>query len=178
MGVYAITGSASGMGRKVAEKLRDAGHTRIGFLGWPDGSGVGDDRRAGWWRAMSDLPGAEGLELRVEDGAEEGAAAATELLARGATGLVCASDSLALGALAPCIGLVTDGRVPLVGFDDTPVARALGLSSVRQPLEAAATGLIRMAIDLLDGRTPAPPQLLTPDLVLRDLAPFAQEQTL
>lgn len=30
MGVYAITGSASGMGRKVAEKLRDAGHTVIG----------------------------------------------------------------------------------------------------------------------------------------------------
>ena len=30
MGVYAVTGSASGMGRKVAEKLRDAGHTVIG----------------------------------------------------------------------------------------------------------------------------------------------------
>ena len=30
MGVYAISGSASGMGRKVAEKLRDAGHTVIG----------------------------------------------------------------------------------------------------------------------------------------------------
>lgn len=30
MGTYAITGSASGMGRKVAEKLRDAGHTVIG----------------------------------------------------------------------------------------------------------------------------------------------------
>ena len=30
MGVYAVTGSASGMGRKVAEKLCDAGHTVIG----------------------------------------------------------------------------------------------------------------------------------------------------
>jgi NAD(P)-dependent dehydrogenase (short-subunit alcohol dehydrogenase family) len=31
MGVYAVTGSASGMGRKVAEKLSDSGHTVIGI---------------------------------------------------------------------------------------------------------------------------------------------------
>ena len=30
MGVYAVTGLASGMGRKVADKLCDAGHTVIG----------------------------------------------------------------------------------------------------------------------------------------------------
>ena len=30
MGVYAVTGSASGMGRAVADKLRAAGHTVIG----------------------------------------------------------------------------------------------------------------------------------------------------
>ena len=30
MGIYAVTGSASGMGHKVAQKLRDAGHTVIG----------------------------------------------------------------------------------------------------------------------------------------------------
>ena len=30
MGVYAVTGSASGMGLQVAQKLRDAGHTVIG----------------------------------------------------------------------------------------------------------------------------------------------------
>ena len=64
---------------------------------------------------------------------------------------------------------------PLVGFDDTPVARALGLSSVHQPVELAAERLIAMVADLLDGRTPQEPQqLLTPELVLRELAPFAQ----
>jgi NADP-dependent 3-hydroxy acid dehydrogenase YdfG len=30
MGVYAVTGSASGIGHKVAQKLCDAGHTVIG----------------------------------------------------------------------------------------------------------------------------------------------------
>ncbi len=158
-----------------ARSLRADGHTRIGFLGWPVGSGVGDDRRSGWWRAVSDLPGSAGLELRMVDGAQPGAEAATELLARGATALVCASDSLALGALRVCRGLQTDGRLPLVGFDDTPVARALGLSSIHQPVELAAERLIGMVVDILDGRTPAhPQQLLTPELVLRHLAAFAQ----
>lgn len=30
MGTYAITGSASGMGRETAQRLRDGGHTVIG----------------------------------------------------------------------------------------------------------------------------------------------------
>ena len=155
--------------------LRADGHTRVGFLGWPAGSGVGDDRRAGWARAVSDLPGSSELDLGVEDGAQPGAEAAAALLARGATAMVCASDSLALGALTVCRGLLADGRLPLIGFDDTPVARALGLSSVHQPVELAAERLIGMVDDILDGRTPPEPQqLLTPELVLRDLAPFAQ----
>jgi DNA-binding LacI/PurR family transcriptional regulator len=155
--------------------LRADGHTRIGFLGWPAGSGVGDDRRAGWVRAVGDLPEARALDLGVEDGAQPGAEAAAVLLARGATALVCASDSLALGALTVFRGLRADGRLPLVGFDDTPVARALGLSSIHQPVELAAERLIAMVDDLLDGRTPPEPQqLLAPELVLRELAPFAQ----
>jgi DNA-binding LacI/PurR family transcriptional regulator len=158
-----------------ARSLRADGHARIGYLGWPAGSGVGDDRRAGWARAVSDLPGSAALDLGVVDGARPGAEAAAELLARGATSLVCASDSLALGALTVFRGLRKDGRLPLVGFDDTPVARALGMSSVHQPVELAAERLIGMVADLLDGRTPPEPQqLLTPELVLRDLATFAQ----
>ena len=155
--------------------LRADGHTRIGYLGWPTGSGVGDDRRAGWARAVGDLPDSGGLEMGVGDGAQPGAEAAAILLARGATALVCASDSLALGALTVFRNLRANGRLPVVGFDDTPVARALGLSSVHQPVELAAERLIGMVADLLDGRTPPEPQqLLTPELVLREVAPFAQ----
>lgn len=159
-----------------ARSLRADGHTRIGFLGWPAGSGVGDDRRAGWARAVADLPDSAGLDAGVIDGAQHGAEAAAELLARGATALVCASDSLALGALTVYRSLrAAHGRLPIIGFDDTPVARALGISSIHQPVEVAAERLIAMVADLLDGRTPArPQQLLTPELVLRELEPFAQ----
>ena len=38
--------------RAATEHLLDLGHRRIAFIGWPRGSDVGDDRRAGWARAM------------------------------------------------------------------------------------------------------------------------------
>src|SRR5215475_6781364 len=38
---------ASGV-RAATRHLIGRGHRRIAFLGWPEGSGVGDDRRAGW----------------------------------------------------------------------------------------------------------------------------------
>ena len=62
----------------------------------------------------------------MEDGVPQGRAAAEALLAHPdpPTALVCASDSLALGALAAVPTLA------VIGFDDTPVARAVGLTSV------------------------------------------------
>ena len=120
--------------------LRSHGHRAVGFLGWPEGSGVGDDRRAGWLRTL-EAAGAESaghvLTLGVQDSVAEGAQAARALFDRGATALVCASDSLAIGASAAwrerSAGPV--GEPAVIGFDDTPVAAALGLSSVRQPIE-------------------------------------------
>lgn len=35
--------------------LVDSGFDRVGFLGWPDGSPVGDDRLDGWARTVADL---------------------------------------------------------------------------------------------------------------------------
>ncbi len=158
--------------------LRDLGHRRIGFLGWPEGSGVGDDRRAGWQRTVADLPESAGLSVAVlDDHPSAGAEGATELVGRGATAIVCASDSLALGAVGHfrIVGRLDDAEVPVVGFDDTPVARATGLSSVHQPVEEAAVGLLELALGLLDGQTPAQPhRLLKPHLVQRRLQPFAR----
>lgn len=129
--------------------LLGRGHRRIGFLGWPAGSGVGDDRRAGWLRALARAglidEGAAAHSVGVEDSVSSGARAAGELFDQGTTALVCASDSLALGALAAWreAGLPDDeGEPPVIGFDDTPVAAALGLSSVRQPIEEVAEHVV------------------------------------
>ncbi|WP_307834119.1 LacI family DNA-binding transcriptional regulator [Paractinoplanes lichenicola] len=148
--------------------LLSAGHRRIGFLGWPAGSGVGDARREGWHRAA----GLSALSATSSDGVEPGAAAAKSLLSRpeAPTALVCASDSLALGALQAARELGRDCAV--VGFDDTAVAQAIGLTSVSQPLAEAAARCMGLLTELLDGRAPSLPTtvLLPPSLVVRQTA--------
>jgi DNA-binding LacI/PurR family transcriptional regulator len=153
--------------------LLGRGHRRIGFLGWPAGSGVGDDRRAGWRRALESGgvdPAADDLTLGVEDTVADGARGARALLDRGATALVCASDSLAIGAVAAWRGSAPHDaeEAPVIGFDDTPVAAALGLPSVRQPIEQVAERVIRLLVQRLsDGTAPPEHVLLPASLVLR-----------
>jgi DNA-binding LacI/PurR family transcriptional regulator len=143
-----------------------AGHTRIGFLGWPEGSGVGDDRHAGWVRALEEAGFVTtNLDRRVVDGNASGEQAARSLIKtrRPPTAVVCASDALAMGARAA-------GDLVVIGFDDTPAAAAIGLSSVRQPLAEAAARCVRLLARLLDqGPAPDPPNhvLLQPHLVVR-----------
>lgn len=162
--------------------LLAAGHRRVGFLGWPEGSGVGDDRRAGWRRVLAQASDVEAradldrLDLGVEDAVAQGAAGARELFDRGATALVCASDSLALGAVAAWRNVTDQPQAgpPVTGFDDTPVAAALGLTSVRQPLEETAARVVKLLLAQLDREsTPPPPQhvLLPATLVARDPDP-------
>jgi DNA-binding LacI/PurR family transcriptional regulator len=147
--------------------LLDDGHRRIGYIGWPEGSGVGDDRRSGWARelATAGFDGA-GLVRLTPDGTGNGEAAARELLALPdpPTAFVCASDPLALGALR-----ATDAD-RVIGFDDTVMAEATGLSSVRQPVADAAATCVSLLVDRLDGnpdRMPARHVLLRPHLVVR-----------
>jgi DNA-binding LacI/PurR family transcriptional regulator len=60
----------------------------------------------------------------------------------------------------------------VVGFDDTAVAQAVGLTSVSQPLGEAAARCMDLLVEILDGRAPATPTqlLLPPSLVLRRTA--------
>jgi DNA-binding LacI/PurR family transcriptional regulator len=139
------------------------GHRRIGFLGWPMGSGVGDDREQGWATTLVEA-GCDiaGLAAHSVDGLAEGERAARLLLRgrRPPTALVCASDQLALGARQ-----ATD--VPIIGFDDSPAARAAGLSSVRQPLAEAAAECVALLSAQLDKGTPPRHILLPPTLIIR-----------
>jgi LacI family transcriptional regulator len=158
------------------------GHRRIAFLGWPEGSAVGD-RRAEGWRSTLDKHGlladSHALDVRGEDSVAAGAAVTAYLLDRDPppTAVVAASDTLAVGALqaARARGLTVGRELAVVGFDDTTAARVLDLSSVRQPIEAVGRAVIRTLLDHLPG---APPpgeaadheptgRLIAPALVVR-----------
>ncbi len=154
--------------------LLDRGHERIAWIGWRKDSWIGEDRRAGWSRALRDrgLP-TTGLASRVEDTVSSGREASAVLLDEARpTGFVCASDTLAMGVLHTLAdrGLSPGSDVAVVGFDDSQVAQVVppGLTSVRQPLEEVAVEIVK-ALEGLLGHPPVvgPGVLLTPELILR-----------
>ena len=154
--------------------LIDTGHRHIAYLGWPDDGvapSTGTDRRQGWVDGLDRARIAERLEARSLNDSLAGEAAARTLL-RGASvpdAIVCASDTLALGAHRAAM-TAAGGRTPtvtVVGFDATPVAAALGLASVAQPIGEVA----HQCIELLRGRfvdldRPARGLLLAPTLAV------------
>ena len=166
---------ASGTSQAVYH-LAELGHSRVGFLGLPQGSGVGDDRFQGWQSAVGalGLP-ATGLVARAEDGIVSGHALAGELMASAdpPTALVCVSDAMAVGALRAIedLGLTVGRDVSVIGFDDSPVASVLRprLSSVRQPVEDVAYKLVEVLLaELLGSQRRPSRELLTPWLVARE----------
>jgi DNA-binding LacI/PurR family transcriptional regulator len=163
--------------REATEHLIAAGHRKIGYIGWPDGSGVGDDRRSGWEEAMAANFGTGGSELLTysgEDTAASGSSGAAYLLNQGATAFICVSDTLALGASEYLRQSTQPGlAASVIGFDNTPVAAAVGLSSVSQPVKAAASEVMRIMLGHLNNPSEEPEHvLLRPRLELRDLQPF------
>lgn len=167
--------------RLAVAHLRSRGHRRIGFVGWPaDGAG-GDARRAAWLAATAGAdggPGARGPEATAAADDPDAAAAAVAPLLGGPgdapTALVCASDALALGALAAVADAGgTPGRdVAITGYDDSDLAAFArpGLTSVRQPIRLVAHTLVEQVLDRLGvdlGHPPAPAGLVPPELVVR-----------
>jgi Transcriptional regulators len=178
--------------RAATEFLLGKGMRRVGYIGWPQGSGTGDERFAGWRDAMLAAPAApqapdggttpDGLDELDElheiasDSVGDGREAARRLLARvpALDAIVTASDGLAIGAL---VG--TAGAVPVVGFDNTPIAQAIGFSSVEQRLDLVAAGVLELLTGSHGGRVgshgdAADPRhrLVQPELIERPLRPM------
>lgn len=139
--------------------LLDRGHRRIAYLGWPgdgDDPSTGTDRRRGWLEALQASGiAADPIEARSPNDATSAQSAVAAILggAGAPDAIVCASDTLALGAHRAALAAASTGRpATVVGFDATPVAEALGLVSVAQPIDQAA----HVCIDLLASRFETP----------------------
>jgi DNA-binding LacI/PurR family transcriptional regulator len=136
--------------------LQGRGIRRIGFLGWPVSDwGSGSERRDGWAATMREAFGLTGTELEaLTTTAEEGVPTARQAVERmlrapePPEALVCASDSLALGAMM-AVREAGMPHFPVIGFDNSSVARAVGLSSVDQRLDEVAAA----TVEILMGRT-------------------------
>jgi DNA-binding LacI/PurR family transcriptional regulator len=154
--------------------LLDQGHQRVAWIGWRKDQWIGEDRRAGWSRALKARGlSTTGLASRVEDTVYSGREASAVLLDEAQpSAFVCASDTLAVGVLHTLAdrGLTPGHDISVVGFDDSQVAQVMqpGLTSVRQPLELAAVEIVKALEGLLAApASVGPGVMLVPTLAVR-----------
>jgi DNA-binding LacI/PurR family transcriptional regulator len=134
--------------------LRSLGHTRIGLLMGP-ADHVPSQRKIAAARAIAAESGSPidpGDIVHSLYSLEAAQAATVRLLARGITGIICASDPMALGAIRAVrrAGQSVPRDVSVVGFDDSALMNCTDppLTTVRQPIEPMG----RMVIELLVGQ--------------------------
>ncbi|TDB85664.1 LacI family transcriptional regulator, partial [Micromonospora fluostatini] len=98
--------------------------------------------------------------------------AATKLVDRGATGVICASDVLALGTIRAVrrLGRTVPGDVSVVGFDDSAFMTCTDppLTTVRQPIETMGQAAVDLLVTQIEGGGVLADELLfEPELVVR-----------
>ena len=154
--------------------LISLGHTRIGVLLGP-ADHVPSERKLAAARTVAARAGLElGADQVVHSAysLESGQAATGRLLAARVTGIVCASDPLALGAIRAVrrAGLRVPDDVSVVGYDDSAFMSCTEppLTTVRQPIEQMGRAAIELLVGLIGGASVAQDELLfEPDLVVR-----------
>ncbi|GAB1640274.1 LacI family DNA-binding transcriptional regulator [Krasilnikovia sp. MM14-A1259] len=164
-------------GEAAVAHLVALGHERIGFISGPDRFLAVQRKLAGYRAAMTRELGTGERELDelialTLFGVEGGEVAASRLLERGVTGLVCGSDLMALGAIraARRHDLQVPRDVSVVGYDDSPLIAFTDppLTTLRQPVAAMGNAAVRALVDEINGHaTPRSEYVFTPELVVR-----------
>jgi DNA-binding LacI/PurR family transcriptional regulator len=150
--------------------LRSLGHDRIGAVLGPQDH-VPSRRKLG---EMTKLAGSEEATYveRSSFSMEGARVAAAKLIERGVTGIVCASDVLALGTIraARRMGLRVPEQISVVGFDDSAFMTCTDppLTTVRQPIETMGQAAVDLLVTQIEGAGVTPDELLfEPELVVR-----------
>jgi len=169
--------------------LASLGHQRIGLLVGPEDH-VPSRRKLAEFRSLTggladgvaSGPGGQygglagGLQAAPVEhtlfSLEGGRAAASRLLRQSVTGIICASDVLALGAIlaARRAGLSVPGDVSVVGYDDSAFMNCTDppLTTVRQPIEAMGRAVVALLVSQIESAArPAEELLFEPELVVR-----------
>ncbi|WAL75465.1 LacI family DNA-binding transcriptional regulator [Kitasatospora sp. YST-16] len=163
--------------------LRQLGHTKIGLVLGPLDH-MPSQRKLAAARAVVAKLGLELPDEHVERALfslEGGQAATTRLLRRGVTGVVCASDPLALGAVRAVrrAGLAVPDDVSVVGYDDSSFMMCTDppLTTVRQPIEAMGRAVVDLLVGEIAGvRVTHDELLFEPELVVRGSTAPARER--
>jgi DNA-binding LacI/PurR family transcriptional regulator len=153
--------------------LAALGHERIGMvLCPPDHMPSRRKLEAYLGLSRAGMPTGPELVEHTTFSLEGGHAAAGRLLDKGVTGIVCASDVLAMGAIraARRRGLSVPADISVIGYDDSALMTCMDppLTTVRQPIEAMGRAAVDMLVAQIDkARVPNDELLFEPELVVR-----------
>lgn len=165
-------------GRLAARHLLDLGHKELGVITGPAGLPTARARLGGYVEVAAEA-GLKPHRRRIRYAAaytlEAGRSAAADLLARepDLTGLFCANDLMALGAVGAAreLGRDVPRDLSMVGFDDIFVSALVSppLTTVRQPVVRLGKEAADLAIALIEQETAGPERRTLPvALVVRD----------
>jgi LacI family repressor for deo operon, udp, cdd, tsx, nupC, and nupG len=162
--------------RLAVSHLTALGHTRIGLAIGPRRFVPVLRKLEGFLEAMTPVVGsAEDARKLVEHSLfsfEGGFSAASLLLDRECTAIVCGSDLMALGAIRAARerGLRVPEDVSVVGFDDSPLIPYTDppLTTVRQPVKALGAAAVQTLLEEINGAEPPTGEFVfAPELVVR-----------
>lgn len=165
-------------GAVAAEHLYQLGHRRIRLIMGPQNTSTSRDRAHGAMRWLMDqglTPESVSLvwgDYTTDSGYSHTIAMLNE--SHPATAIVAGNDTIALGVLeaAKRRGINVPEQLSIIGFDDIPLAGSplIGLTSIRQPVEAMARTAARRLVERIrTGGVAAPVHDILPiQLVRRD----------
>ena len=139
--------------------LCSLGHSRIGFIAGLGDSDIGRNRYEGYLHGLSDhdIEPDASLVFRGDYSFEAGVDGAGHFLSLDAppTAIVCASDSMALGAMRRIYesNLTAPADISVIGFDDIEIAAQVSpaLTTMAAPVGEIAGRAFEMLRELIDG---------------------------
>ena len=156
------------------EHLIQLGRRRVAHITGQMTISDAQDRFTGYKNALrkADLPFDSDLVAQGLFTYEAGYNAMKSLLPHKPDALFAAGDTTALGAMQAIYeaGLRIPDDIAIVGFDDLDVATKATppLTTIRQPIQQKGALAAQLLIDLIDGKTKSPHQILLPtQLVIR-----------
>lgn len=160
---------------RAVDHLVDLGHTRIGLAIGPQRFVPTRNKIAGYQDAMTRrLPNQPTMIVDSLFTLEGGQAAAAQLMTRGATAIIAASDLMALGAIeyVRSTGLSVPEDVSVIGFDDSPLVAYTNppLTTIRHPVRQISRAAVSTLLQMM---APTPPAIantaltFTPELIAR-----------
>ena len=154
--------------------LLSLGHTRIGLLLGPSDHIPSRRKLAAAVRAAQSAGHPITRERIVHSlySLEAAQASTARLLHAGVTGIVCASDPMALGAIRAVrrAGMSVPADVSVIGFDDSALMNCMDppLTTVRQPIDTMGRLVIELLVNQISGGTVHHDEMLfEPELVVR-----------